>query len=91
MKIADLGLARNFEGDELRATQTDAVVGTWEYLAPERALGRTVDARTDLYAFGVVCTNRFGSADEAKGRLDEARGGPLDHPAASFLTSGILA
>jgi Protein kinase domain len=54
VKIADLGLARNFEGDELRATQTDAVVGTWEYLAPEQALGRTVDARTDLYAFGIV-------------------------------------
>lgn len=54
VKIADLGLARTFESNELRATQTDGVVGTWEYLAPEQALGRTVDARADLYSFGVV-------------------------------------
>lgn len=54
VKLTDLGLARTFEADEERVTHTDAVVGTMEYLAPEQALGQRVDARTDLYAFGVL-------------------------------------
>ncbi|MBK6407011.1 MAG: serine/threonine protein kinase [Holophagales bacterium] len=54
VKLADFGLARHWDGGDTRATETEGLVGTMEYLAPEQALGRPVDARTDLYAFGVV-------------------------------------
>ncbi|MBD4429959.1 serine/threonine-protein kinase, partial [Xanthomonas citri pv. citri] len=35
-------------------SQTQAVVGTALYLAPEQATGRTVDSRADLYAAGCL-------------------------------------
>ncbi len=54
VKLVDFGLARHWEGDESRATQTDALVGTVEYLSPEQALGKSLDPRTDLYSFGVL-------------------------------------
>ncbi|MBK6407716.1 MAG: serine/threonine protein kinase [Holophagales bacterium] len=54
VKLADFGLARHFEADETRATATDAIVGTVEYLSPEQALGGDLDGRTDLYSFGIT-------------------------------------
>jgi len=52
VKILDFGLARAAEGDD-RLTQTGAVTGTLNYLAPEQARG-TVDARCDLFSLGCV-------------------------------------
>ncbi len=54
VKLADFGLARHWEGTETRVTQTEGLVGTVEYLSPEQALGDLLDARSDLYSFGVV-------------------------------------
>jgi hypothetical protein len=54
VKLTDFGLARHWEGDESRATETEGLVGTIDYLAPEQALGQDVDARTDLYSAGVL-------------------------------------
>jgi tRNA A-37 threonylcarbamoyl transferase component Bud32 len=54
VKLADFGLAFDADSDESRLTQTAALVGTPEYLSPEQALGQPVDARSDLYSFGVV-------------------------------------
>lgn len=53
-RLADLGLARRWDSRETRATDTEGLVGTLEYLSPEQALGHDLDGRTDLYSFGVV-------------------------------------
>lgn len=54
VKLADFGLARHWEGTETRVTEAEGLVGTVEYLSPEQALGDLLDARSDLYSFGVV-------------------------------------
>jgi tetratricopeptide (TPR) repeat protein len=50
--VTDFGVARSLGGDGL--TRAGAVVGTPDYLSPEQVAGDTVDARTDLYALGIV-------------------------------------
>jgi len=55
VRILDFGLAR-LQGNVGRdATQTNMVVGTPNYMAPEQTVpGGSVDGRSDLYAVGVV-------------------------------------
>ena len=53
-KLADFGLARQEGSEETRATASDVLMGTVEYLAPERALGEEAGCLSDLYAAGVV-------------------------------------
>lgn len=54
VKLADFGLARRWDGTESRATEHEGLVGTVEYLSPEQAMGREIDARSDLYSFGIL-------------------------------------
>ena len=51
-KLMDFGLARIL--DQPRITQEGIIVGTVAYVAPENALGKGADARSDLYSFGAV-------------------------------------
>ena len=53
-KVADFGIAKLQAEGVRQLTATGAVVGTAKYLAPEQVVGRTPDARTDVYALGVV-------------------------------------
>ena len=51
--LVDFGIAK--EADTTSSfTQVGAVVGTPHYMSPERCLGKTIDARSDLYAMGVM-------------------------------------
>ncbi len=58
IKVLDFGLAQFGEGSNLptfqRLTETGIALGTPGYMAPEQLGGGKVDARTDLFAFGVM-------------------------------------
>jgi serine/threonine protein kinase len=62
-KILDFGIAKvsgNDGGNHL--TRTGTIFGTPFYMAPEQALGNPVDARTDIYAMGVIMYECFAGS-----------------------------
>jgi Tol biopolymer transport system component/predicted Ser/Thr protein kinase len=84
-KILDFGLAKltqaPFPGDEAptvsrgraeRLTREGAIAGTLTYMSPEQAAGRPVDARTDVFSFGVLLYEML------TGRHPFRRGSPLE-------------
>jgi serine/threonine-protein kinase len=52
-KVTDFGIARSLDV-QAGLTQTGTVMGTSDYIAPEQARGRQVDAQTDVYSLGAV-------------------------------------
>ena len=55
VKLADFGIARLMEADGQHGlTRTDMLMGSADYLSPEQADGRPVDARTDVYSLGIL-------------------------------------
>ncbi len=52
VKLSDFGIARLFGYSRL--TSAGSVLGTAEYMSPEQAEGKAVDARADLYSLGAV-------------------------------------
>lgn len=55
VKILDFGIAKlSLSASEHELTQTGAIFGTAKYMSPEQSRGQKVDARTDIYAFGVI-------------------------------------
>ncbi|NYD86680.1 serine/threonine-protein kinase [Cellulomonas oligotrophica] len=54
VKVMDFGIARAVADSAATMTQTQAVIGTAQYLSPEQARGEQVDARSDLYSSGCL-------------------------------------
>lgn len=77
VKLVDFGLARAIDPlggaptQTGRLTQTGMILGTPGYMSPEQIRGLPGDARSDLFAFGVVCfelltgTHPFGGGSAA--------------------------
>jgi eukaryotic-like serine/threonine-protein kinase len=51
VQVTDFGIARAGASD---MTETGSIMGTAQYLSPEQAQGRPVDARSDLYSIGII-------------------------------------
>ena len=52
IKIVDFGIARL--GETRGHTQTGLVIGTLDYISPERLLGKPADGRADIWSAGVI-------------------------------------
>jgi len=50
--VMDFGIAHSLETPGM--TQTGALMGTPEYMSPEQAQGMKIDARSDLFALGII-------------------------------------
>lgn len=56
VKVMDFGIARSVDSG---ATLTGTITGTPAYMSPEQAEGKTADARSDIYALGLVMYEMF--------------------------------
>jgi serine/threonine protein kinase len=62
-KLLDFGIAKVAGNDgQNNLTRTGTIFGTPFYMAPEQALGQTVDARADIYAMGVIMYEVFSGS-----------------------------
>jgi serine/threonine protein kinase len=62
-KLLDFGIAKVAGNDgQNNLTRTGTIFGTPFYMAPEQALGNPVDARTDVYAMGVIMYEIFAGS-----------------------------
>jgi len=52
VKVVDFGIAK--AADQATVTKSGVLKGKYSYMSPEQAQGRPVDARTDVFALGVV-------------------------------------
>ena len=73
VKIADFGIALARQEFDAKLTGTGEFVGTPGYLSPEICLGKSVDARSDLFALGIVMfeslTGRLPFSEESPLKL----------------------
>lgn len=52
VRLSDFGIAKIVHGTDI--TMTGSAVGTPEYMSPEQAQGKKLDAQTDIYSLGIV-------------------------------------
>jgi serine/threonine protein kinase len=68
--IMDFGLAKERRADPAIAklTATGIILGTPEFMSPEQIRGRPLDARSDIYALGIVAFEMFTGKLPFQGR-----------------------
>ncbi|OVE78766.1 hypothetical protein BVY01_04480 [bacterium I07] len=70
IKVMDFGLAKLRGSTKL--TKTTSTVGTLAYMSPEHLQNKDIDARTDIFSFGVVLYEMLTSELPFKGDYDSA-------------------
>src|SRR2546422_477738 len=83
--VMDFGLAKERRADPAIAklTATGIILGTPEFMSPEQIRGKTLDARSDVYALGIVAFELFTGKLPFKGRnaqemmIARLRGSPM--------------
>src|SRR5207244_1876820 len=83
--VMDSGLAKERRADPAIAklTATGIILGTPEFMSPEQIRGKTLDARSDVYALGIVAFELFTGRLPFQGRnaqemmIARLRGSPM--------------
>jgi WD40 repeat protein/predicted Ser/Thr protein kinase len=84
VKVLDFGIAKRVfvpaEGEAANGpvsfgdqTRTGVIAGTLNYLSPEQARGEPLDARTDIFSFGIVLYEMLAGRRPYDGLSDEAK------------------
>ena len=67
VRLMDFGIAKGLASSTSPGTGAGYVVGSPEYMSPEQARGRPVDARSDVYALGIVLYEMMTGAPPFRG------------------------
>lgn len=91
VKILDFGFVKLIADDrpgEAVLTQTGIAFGTPYYMSPEQATGDSTDARTDIYAFGIILFEMLAGRRPFVGSLPEIIRQHLTAPLPSLADVG---
>jgi len=88
-RLLDFGIAKRLDDDGPRLTAAGMVFGTPEYMAPEQARGKPVDARSDIYALGCVAYELMTGNPPFIGNdklriMHQQAGDPVDPPSSKL-------